>query len=385
MAEVWVTSTTPTSITCEYGYVGDISPTRRTMKWYLNGVLKTSYTIPGDQESDEYTFNYLSPGTTYSIMVNMATPNGWNKDYTTEGTTSYYDTDSATVSYTASTNSITIKVSGITPRSYVREVRCVKGNTRYTDELSAYSTSAEFEFKDLSPGTAYYFEVGIRNPDGERTFYEKVNGDGYVSTLAYTYTLLPITSSATSSTLTIYVSISEKQSMLVPFTFTLEYGGTKRSFDLSMPIGSTSMEARFSSVPPATYCAYYVYDQLRDKSFGPQYRRTKNNFAWASTVDPGEPFKIKAGSKDDDSWEGSWNDYTSQLKEKVEHYGGSYNPATVNPGDELTSTRMNNIAAVINWLVDNNKGDCKTKLDHVDPGDSVTAKRIKLLAQCLNE
>lgn len=284
-----------------------------------------------------------------------------------------YDDDDATVSYSVTPTTVTIYVTRITSRSYARTVRCVKGNTRYENTLSAYSTSTSFSFTGLDPETSYYFEVGIRAPDGTRTFYEKVNGDGYVTTSSYDYSL-SFTTSATSSTVSATVTLtSGTVNYDIDCNFTLDGA---RTLDATISAGSTSRTRTWTTnITPATVYEVGLTDNLRSKSWTTK-RRTKNNFKWSTTVAKGATFNLLASD---------WNDYTTQLKTKAAYYGRNYSPATVATGDQLTATKMNNIAAVVNWLVDNNKGDCKTKLAHVDVGDVVTADKINALATCLNE
>lgn len=344
--------------------------------------------VIGPGETSCYCYFDADPGTNYYFKGELWNAAG-DKLHNTYGPYSqrtYYGSDNATVSTSVTTDSITVNVNGITSRSYDRTVRYVLTNSAEAEPLIAYSTSSSHTFSGLERGKKYYLEVGIRNPDGYKTYF---SGGFYATTQNYTYTITSVSSSATSSVVTIYLTISEAQEVEVPFKFTLYYNGEDRVSTGKMPIGNTSMKWQFTQVPSATRCEFTIYDTLRGLTFpadGSRYvRRTKNDFSWNANVNSGSVFDILAGSSTDGTWDGSWNDYTSQLKEKANYYGREYNPATVKKGDILTAEKMNNIAAVINWLVDNNKGDCETKLDHVDPGDPVTAKRIKLLAQCLNE
>ena len=164
------------------------------------------------------------------------------------------------------------------------------------------------------------------------------------------------------------------------FTFYLEYDGlsSPRSFSATKDPGTTHVDATFSNVPSATKCTLWVVDNTRNVTSSKYVRRTKNNFSWSTNVTAGANFNLLASD---------WNAYTSQLKAKLEYYATekTYSPATVAKGDQLTATKLNNIAAVINWLVDNNKGDCTTKVAGVSAGDPVTAAKINLLATCLNQ
>lgn len=341
-----------------------------TTKSVSAGTTSLTHTITGlSSGTSYYTTIQYGPDTSYKYSLSNAT-------YTT--TVEYAD-DSAVITYSATPTTITIYVSSITSRSYERTVRCVKGNTRYENTLAAYATSTVFTFTDLEPETSYYFEVGIRAPDNTRTFYAKVAGDGYVSTTAYNHTL-SLTTSATANSISATVTLTSGVADYdLDLTFYLD---DARPLDADITAGSLSRTRTWKTdITPATGYVIKLVDKMRKNSAGEylswtQKRRTKNNFAWSTTPVKGEPFSITAAD---------WNEYTSQLQAKADYYGKSYSPATVSKGDALTATKMNNIAAVVNWLVENNKGDCSTKLAGVSTGDAVTAAKMNAMVTALNE
>lgn len=335
-----------------------------TTKSVSAGTTSLTHTITGlSSGTSYYTTIKYGPDTSYKYSLGTAT-------YTT--TIAYAD-DSAVITYTATPTTITIYVSSITSRSYERTVRCVKGNTRYENTLAAYATSTSFKFTDLEPETSYYFEIGIRAPDDTRTFYAKVAGDGYVSTTAYNHTL-SLTTSATATSISATVTLTSGVAEY-DIDLTLYLDGA-RALEADIAAGSISRTRTWTTdITPATGYTIKLVDKLRSKEWETK-RRTKNNFAWSTTIAQGEEFNILASD---------WNEYTSQLKAKASYYGKDYSPATVNKGDKLTAEKMNNIAAVVNWLVTKNKGDCTTKLAGVSAGDTITASKIKAMATCLNE
>lgn len=338
-------------------------------------VSATTKSVSAGTTSLTHTITGLSAGTSYYTTIKYGPDTSYKYTLATANytTTIEYGDDSAIVTYSATPTTITIYVSSITSRSYERTVRCVKGNTRYENTLAANATSTSFEFTGLEPETSYYFEVGIRAPDDTRTFYQKVNGDGYVSTTAYEYTL-SLTTSATATSISATVTLtSGAVNYDLDLTFYLD---DARALEADIAAGSTSRTRTWTTdITPATSYTIKLVDKLRDKQWT-QKRRTKNNFKWSTTVAQGADFNILASD---------WNDYTSQLKAKASYYGRDYSPATVNKGDKLTAEKMNNIAAVVNWLVENDKGDCKTKLNGVSAGDTITAAKINAMATCLNE
>lgn len=374
-------SVTSSSVTISISNMSSPSNTRyfKFQTYTSSGSLvkTTTTSVSSGTTSLTHTISGLSSGTTYYTEITYGPESNKyayslpDANYTTNST--YASSDSATVTYTASYTTITINVTGITSRNYSRTVRCVKGNTRYENTLSAYATSTSFTFTGLEAGTSYYFEVGIRNPDDTRTFYQKVNSDGYVSTLSYDHTL-SFTTSATATSVSATVALTSGVAGYdVDCTFYLDGA---RALDATISAGSLSRTRTWTtSIEPATAYKITLTDKLRDKSWDIT-RRTKNNFAWSTDVSQGAEFILLASD---------WNEYTSQLKAKASYYGKSYSPATVSTGEALTATKVNNIAAVINWMVDNDCSDCTTKVGSVSAGDAVTAAKINLLATCLNQ
>ena len=227
------------------------------------------------------------------------------------------------------------------------------------------------DMPNLTTGVQYKFRIVVKNPNGDITYTSSYM---YATPSAYDYTL-SLSTSSTATTITATITLNSIQSYDIDLTLYLD---DDRALEADITAGSLSRTRTWGTSTPLTPATKYVVklkDKLRGKEFT-QTRRTKNNFSWSNTVAKGEPFIITA----DD-----WNEYTSQLSEKASYYGKSYNPATVKKGDALTAEKYNNIAAVINWLVDNNKGDCSTKLNGVNTGDPVTAAKINYLAKCLNE
>ena len=333
-------------------------------------------------QSISYEFDGLDEGTTYSVKVRYG-PNydDWSAGsatFTTKTSVTYPSTDYGSCSIKSVTStSVLVSLDYITPRDYERTVyfhwyntKTGAGKSPYKI-LEAYGTEKDREMPNLTTGTEYRFYITVENPAGVETYRSSYM---YATPSAYDYTL-SLTTSSTATTISATVTLNAVQSYDVDLTLYLD---DDRSLEADIAAGSLSRTRTWGTTTPLTPATKYVVklkDKLRDKEFT-QTRRTKNNFAWSTTVATGEPFIITAAD---------WNEYTSQLSSKASYYGKDYNPATVKKGDALTAEKYNNIAAVINWLVDNNKGDCTTKLNGVSTGDPVTAAKIKNLAKCLNE
>lgn len=375
-ADISVVGVTQNSITVFYGTLGEIQR-NRTLKWYLDGILVESYEILGSQLTDEYTFRNLSPGTSYSIKLNMSTSTGYSKDYTTTGTTSYPD-DSATLIYNVGLKSISVKLINVTPRTYSRTVRCnINGTLLKCTLASGVTESDTLEFTGLSPNTAYAIDIGIRVVDSDvstRTWRDNSH-TVYTANTNYTLTL---STSSTYNTITATAEVNAALSFDLDLTV---YLNDERDLEIDIPAGSLSRSRTWTtSITPATKYAVKLWDKIKDE-YQTINRRTKNNFHWSNSkwnmnVSKNEDFYINPDA---------WNEYTSQLSAKASYYDITYNPATVKAGDQLTAEKYNNIAATINKMVNGKKGDCKTKVSTVSAGDPVTAYSINILETCLNE
>ena len=208
------------------------------------------------------------------------------------------------------------------------------------------------------------------NPDGNITY----GAAGLITTKGYTHSL-SFSTSATATSITATVRLTSGTTDYdVDCSFTLDGA---RTLDATISAGQTSRTRTWTTgIAPATAYMIALEDNLRNLSWG-QVRRTKNNFAWSTNVTSGATFNILASD---------WNEFTSQLKAKGAYYGYTdYSPETVSKGGTFTAAKFNGAATVINWLVDNNKGDCTTKLDSVKTGDAIMASKINALATCLNQ
>jgi hypothetical protein len=343
-------------------------------------------------DTGETTYTDPATGTTYS------TYNGGSCYVFTDEEISYEPVDYGISSIGTITNtSIWVNLDYITSRDYDRTVYFHWYNTNTGTSgspskiLSAGETSLSREAINLISGTEYRFYITVVNPDGTET---------YRSSYMYATTLTPykltISTSSAYNSVTITAKIDKIWPSDIPVHFFIKEASAstwKQITTKSITAGELTEDCKFSTdIQPATVYYCYVKDPATgaiapDNADKYTKRRTKNNFAWKDqdNINKGSTFNIIAGSTSDGTWDGSWNDFTSQLAAKASYYGKDYNPETVKKGDALTSEKYNNIAAVVNWLVDNNKGDCKQKLNGVSAGDPVTAAKIKLLATCLNE
>lgn len=353
-----------------------------TGKWSVKGKATLYANI---STSCSYTFYGLTPNTTYRYRGALYDEDGnfYNYypsygNYYYEETTHYPMTDygSAKVDNITPT-SVDVILSSITSRNYARTVEFYWRNTvtgasgAPTKTLDAYDTSIDRNMPNLTTGYKYEFIVRVYNPNGDLTWESPKL---YATPTAYNYSLW-ITYAVNATTISVTVTVNEVQDFDILLTGYLD---DARNLDFDIDAGKLSRTRTWGTetkLIPATEYKVTIKDQLRSMSWD-KYVRTNNNFAWSSVVKAGEPFAITADE---------WNDYTSQLKAKAAYYGVSYNPATVKTGDELTASKMNNIAAVVNAIVDGGQAGCTTKLAHVDPGDAVTAKKIQALADCLNE
>lgn len=284
-------------------------------------------------------------------------------------------TTNATIVCRATQDSVTITITGMSSPSKTRYWRfktyTSSGTLVSTTTTSNSSgiTSISHTITGLSAGTSYRVEIDY----GPSTSYSYSLDDASFTTLSYDYTL-SFTTSATATSISATVALTSGATAYdVDCTFYLDGA---RALDATISAGSLSRTRTWvTSIEPATAYKITLTDNLRDKSWDIT-RRTKNNFAWSTDVSQGAEFILLASD---------WNEYTSQLKAKASYYGKSYSPATVSTGEALTATKVNNIAAVINWMVDNDCGDCTTKVGSVSAGDAVTAAKINLLATCLNQ
>lgn len=329
-----------------------------------------SMTLSAGNTSLSRTASGLNPGTQYKFRIRVVNPAGvetYNSGYTYVTTRDYSLYLSLSTQYGTKGSEVTFTVTFSTALTMSTDITFTLGTRTSTHTIAAGRTSASFTFY-VDPNTTY--SCSIQDTYG-KTAYGTI-------TSAQQYTIRNITTSSTSNTITISADVVNPPSFETSFTFYLSYTGTDtRSFTRTLAANSNKVSGTFSSVPPATACEIWFKDNTRGVTFDKIKRRTKNDFSWSTTVATGAKFNLLASD---------WNEYTSQLKSKASYYGYSdYSPATVSKGTTFTAVKFNGAAKVINWLVENNKGDCSTKLNGVSAGDNVTANKIKLLALCLNE
>lgn len=354
-------------------------PYARTARFKFGSEIKSANISAYSTSRVSATFSG-SYGQTYDAQYAIRVSDGTRTYFNSGSITISWPDDNATVYYTIDGTSVTMTLRPLQSRSYARVARFKFGDSLKSADIPAGSTDAVTATFTGTAGQTYKLEYAIRvASDSTRTFYSTDS----LTIEELNYKLINIGTSATYDTVTISFDIQNSPtSTSMSFTFYLEYDGltSPRSFSATKDPGTTHVDAKFSSVPSATKCTLWIVDNTRKVTSSKYVRRTKNNFSWSTNVAAGAAFNILATD---------WNEYTSQLKAKLEYYATNgektYSPATVAKGDQLTAVKVNNIAAVINWLVDNNKGDCTTKVGAVSAGDPVTAAKINLLATCLNQ
>lgn len=337
------------------------------------------YYSPVYANEPEYTFSGLTGNKSYTIKVVSYNPDG-TKSYTatsSEYVPAYYSTDSATYRSVVGVETITLILENITSRSYPRTVVFTWKNNSTgksgskKETLSSKDTSVSVDMENLIPGTSYTFSITMTNPAGTTTY---TSGEFKLTTNDYNYTLT-ISSFATSNTVGVDIKLSSVQDFDIPIKVYLD---GERELSDTISAGATTLKKTYiSNINPATSYNITVYDSKRQKNF---YftKRTKNNFKWSTNVASGEEFSLLATD---------WNEYISQLKKKAEYFGYTdYSPSDVSKGNTFTAVKFNGAATVINWLVDNKKGDCKTSIaSGKEKGNGILASDILALATCLNE
>ena len=318
----------------------------------------------------------VTGGSTYTITVESWPPNAGTYSYcasTTKYVQGYDQTDRASFTVTPGVDSATIHLTSITSRSYKRTINITWKSTSTAEQtesitLPAHITTLDHIITGLESDTEYSGTITIKNPK-----YTTYSSTFSFKTGTYDYTMTCSTHS-TYNTIGVKVTISPAQTYDVSFVVYLNNGNEMSD---TIVAGSTSIDKTYrSDIEPATVYSIKVYDNQKKETHGPWNKRTKNNFSWSTNVEKGVEFNLTAED---------WNEFTSQLKSKASYFGKTYSPATVSKGEYLTAEKFNNIVAVINWLVDNNKGDCVTRLDSVSQRGPIYASVINSLATCLNE
>lgn len=384
-------TTTTDSITITF-YNFTSQTYNRYVSYYINGNYDGMLTLASGKTSVTYSFEYLSPGTTYTISAELSGSSGniiasYGPYYiTTDAEISYPTGDYGSCSTSDITfNSITVNLSYITQRDYDRTVFFYWYNTSTGTKgssslmLSAYSTSLSRVMSGLTSGVRYRFYVKVLNPDGT-TNYES---DYFYATTADTNYTLSLTTSATSNSVSVTVTLNVIKSYDVDCTVYLD---DERALEAVISAGSLSRTITWTTnIIPATFYKITLKDNIRNLSWDTN-RRTKNNFVWIPSVSSGAQFNIKAGNSDG-STSGSWNDFTKQLSKKCDDYSlaGTYSFTTAVKGNQFKASMFNQAVNAINGLVDMNSGDCKTKMSKVSSGDKIMAADINQLAACLNE
>lgn len=345
----------------------------RTVKYQMGTISQNKTLAAGDVLSFA-TFSELNYGTTYSIIISIINPDGnvtWTN--TIQATT---DSDYATLNISNKTDSsVNISITNIKPRDYERTVRCVVNNTLERYVLPANNTSCSFYFDSLSPNTTYTIDAGIRKDDNDIS--TRSWRDNSKSFKTSTSIILSLNSTYNSVTLTATLTSSKTYSREILF-----YLDDRNSVQKTLAAGKTVIDCKFTTdIKPATKYACSVKNSDTGETKGPFNIRTKNNFHWSDSqwnmnVTKGAKFYFNPDA---------WNEFADQLEAKAKYYGYTYDHASVSKGAILTAVRYNGVASIINTLVTDKKGDCKTKVPLVSAGDPVTADCINILATCLNE
>ena len=379
-----------------------------------------SYTIKPNESRDYTRYIDISPGTYSSggstVISSGSTTrrtleySGYSEDTTRNVTiqitnpddvVTFKQTSSVTTLKHASATvtgptSVTIDIAGMSDHSSVRywqfktyEVSSgslVGTTTQTTSATTSTESLSHTDINFLQPSTTYRTDIRY----GTNTNYSYSIASVTYTTESLPYTL-SLSTSSTYDSVTLTAKIDQAQSTDVPVHFYIkeESASTWRKITTkSISAGNLTESCKFSTdITPATVYYCYIYDPttkltIPDNTDGYYKRRTKNNFEWAgsSNIDSGKTFNIIAGSKDNNDWDGSWNDFTSQLKAKEKYFTTTDNRTftTATKGGNFTAAMFNQAAAAINNI------EGKTVIDTVKTGDVVYASVLKDLVTYLN-
>lgn len=244
---------------------------------------------------------------------------------------------------------------------------------RYTIEAGEEDIEVDHYYTGLTPGTTYMFK-GVLYSTAENTY-----GPYTWTTLPdYAHVISTIIATATHNRITAFVFLASPVSYDVDLTFYLDDG---RPLSCDIPAGSTYEDRAWSTdISPLEIYNISVWDNMIDKEWGSTNVVTKANFSWKNTVKYNEEFNIEADGV------GGWNDFTSQLKRKVElHAYQNRTFTTAVKGENFTDAMFNQAVNAINYLVSYGADGCVTTMSTVSKGDPITAAAINQLANCLNE
>lgn len=196
-------STTTDSITITF-YNFSSQTYNRYVSYYIDGSYHGMATLASGKTSVTYSFEYLSPSTTYTISAELSGSSGsilasyGPYNITTDAEISYPTGDSGSVGTSNITsNRITVNLKSITSRNYDRTVYFDWYNTSSGSSgspsliLGAYETSLSRDMINLTANTQYRFRIRALNPDGTTNynsgyFYETTWADTDNATPSYT-------------------------------------------------------------------------------------------------------------------------------------------------------------------------------------------------------
>lgn len=388
-ATAWdYTITNITSSSFQVIVSGITSGTNRNFRGYYTTA--SSASAPDGWSSDYYyvtassssstvtfTFSGLNSDTTYYFHIQGKTTNGTNiyclptkSTWDDVTTSSVYGIDDATITQSAATyNSITVKLTNITPQTYARTAYCTLNGVTRSATISAGSTSCTFtSFTGLLSNTGYTATAWIIAPDGSTTTFSDSKN---LYTSAYPTDTATISVSSPSST-SISVNITGITSRTYYRTLYITCGA--QNYSLGISSGTTSASYDFTGLSAgSTYSiglTIYAPDDT-ETYHGSKNAYTRFGFAWSKTIAKGEPItNLKAED---------WDEYTSLLTIKANRRGATapkYTDAT--SGEPLTDIMFNQVVAGLYNIYK------AYYLKNVTKGDKVLASYFSTMVAYLN-
>lgn len=249
--------------------------------------------------------------------------------------TEYVD-DTATINGTASYNSITVRLSGFSSRSYERTARAQIGSAVRYVTIPANSTATVYfdAFTGLESGTNYTVNVIIYVGNINNTTF---SGSKIITTASYVSDSATILlSSSNSSSLTLNLTSIPSR----PYVRTISVRCGSNSYSGTISANSTSATISLTGLASGTTYTVYVYFYAPDDTLtysGSKVGYTRFGFNWSKTIAAGYPVTNLTAT--------DWNAFTGYLKQKANRRSVTCPTfTTVSSNTVLTHTIFNQAA-----------------------------------------